>query len=306
MKKFAIKKKILVTGGTGMIGSHLLRRLVADFEHPIVFMRRNSCVSRIKDIMHKLQIERVDLLDKNDLLKKIKLYNPKIIFHLASSYFNPPDLNITDHFKINLKGTINLLESIKEIKNVRFIYTGSQAQYEQSDFMSEDSPSIPDSVYGVSKQSASLISRVLCQKYDIQFFELRLFTPFGEWEKSSRLIPYVVNSILTKKQIVIRTRYAQGDYTYITDVIEGLVKVSNLKYNNNLLINICSGKFISVDEVVNKILKVMNKKINVKFLDSSPKNNFKRKSSNLLAKENIGWSPKVSFEKGLKNTVEDC
>lgn len=123
------EKRIFLTGATGFIGSHLLRRLIKEKYEVHISVRENSSLNRIKDIMDNCTCYTLDLLDFNSTKNLIKKLKPAIIFHLAAYGANYQQQDIYQAVNVNIKVSVNLFKSYLENKLFRFIHTGTCLEY---------------------------------------------------------------------------------------------------------------------------------------------------------------------------------
>lgn len=300
-------KKILVTGATGFVGSHLTRRLVELGLDVTILKRHNSNTSRIKDLKDKIETVDADLRDINHLRNALSKIKPEIVFHFAT-YGNFS--HETDKNKIiatNLNGTKNLIEILLDSKIKLFINTGSSSEYGKYDTpMSELLPLNPVSTYGLTKASVSLLCTKFYETKKFPVTTLRLFTPYGPFDHPSRLIPSVITSILMGDDLNLTGGEQERDYIFIDDVIDAYIKVTEVTDIAGKVINIGSGKGTKVRDIANNIkhLSGYNKEPNWGALPYRDDEIFKWSADIRLAKELLNWRPRTTLEDGLKKTYE--
>ena len=306
--KINIKKDflpVLITGGTGMIGTNLIEKLVAIGIRPNVIFRDKKKLSPFSSIKKRINFIELDLLDKEKIDKVVKKIKPRTIFHLASSYFNPPDLELNDHINSNFLITLNLLLALKNNNTKNFIYTNTSAIYEPGLNITENSKIKCMSDYAFSKNITSELIKKFSLDLKFLFKDLRLFSVYGKWEKKHRLVYGAILKATQKKRYNILSSNQIRDYLNVEDVVNAILLSTNIK--KNLIINICSGKSQKTHELVKKIFKVLNCSIN---LISQKKNKIKSKElikmvgNNKKARNILKWKPQISLELGVKNTIE--
>ena len=296
---------VLITGGTGMIGINLIEKLVAIGIRPNVIFRDKKKLSPFSSIKKKINFIELDLFDKSKIDKVVKKIKPKTIFHLASSYFNPPDLKLNDHINSNFLITLNLLLALKNNNTKNFIYTNTSAIYKPGLNIKENSKIKCMSDYALSKKITSDLIEKFSLDYKFLFKELRLFSVYGKWEKKHRLVYGAILKATKKKKYNILSSNQIRDYLNIEDVINAILLSANIK--KNLIINVCSGKSQKTHELVKKIFKILNcrtKLISVKRDKTKSKELIKMVGNNKKARTNLKWKPKISLELGIKNTIE--
>src|SRR5262249_23428316 len=119
--------RVLVTGGTGMLGANLIRRLLADRCHVSLLTRPGSNRTRLQNVDQYLEFRDVDARDEDAVRRPVPRAAPAIVFHLASTPFNPPTFSPEQHFRVNGLGTLHLLEAVHRAPDTVVVYTGSAA-----------------------------------------------------------------------------------------------------------------------------------------------------------------------------------
>ena len=303
-------KKILITGATGFVGANLLRQLIDGKNDIHIIIRSTSNLWRINDIIDKVNTHVCDLTNREsveELLLKIK---PQIIFHLAvygGYQFQKESLKIIN---TNLIGTINLLDACCKIGFECFINTGSSSEYGiKNKPMSENDLLEPINEYGIAKAAATLYCQVIGRRENLPIFTLRLFSPYGYYEESTRLIPYLIISCLRNKELIIFNPDAVRDFVFIEDVIKSYFII--VEKRENLLpgdiFNIGSGKQYTVEEILKIIKKLTNiqKRLLLKETKNEELNIPKIWKANIeKSKKYLNWTPKYFIENGLKKTIK--
>lgn len=295
---------VLITGGTGMIGINLVEKLVSLGIRPNVIYRDKKKLLPFSSIKNKINFIKSNLFDQKRTEKIIKKIKPKTIFHLASSYFNPPDLNFSDHINSNFVITLNLLLSLKKNLIKNFIYTNTAAIYGEGNSITENSKIRCNSEYAISKKITSDLIKKFSLNYNFFYKDLRLFSVYGRWEKKHRLVCGAILKAIKKKNYTILSSNQLRDYLNVKDVVNAILLSVNLK--KNLTLNICSNKIQKTHDLVKLIFKKLNCRDN---LISVIKD--KNKSSKLV--KMIGnnqktitilkWRPKISIDQGLNDTI---
>jgi len=303
-------KKILITGATGFVGANLLRQLIDGKNDIHIIIRSTSNLWRINDIIDKVNTHVCDLTNREsveELLLKIK---PQIIFHLAvygGYQFQKESLKIIN---TNFIGIVNLLDACIETGFDCFINTGSSSEYGiKNKPMSENDLLEPINEYGIAKAAATLYCQVIGRRENLPIFTLRLFSPYGYYEESTRLIPYLIISCLRNKELIIFNPDAVRDFVFIEDVIKSYFII--VEKRENLLpgdiFNIGSGKQYTVEEILKIIKKLTNiqKRLLLKETKNEELNIPKIWKANIeKSKKYLNWTPKYFIENGLKKTIK--
>lgn len=312
------KNKILITGTSGFVGFH-----VASY-----FLNKDYIVYGVDNHNNyydiKLKIKRCNLLKKykkfffikddiqnksfSSLLGKIK---PDVIIHLAAqagvrfSYKNP-----FKYIDYNITGFLNLLESMKKYKLNNLIYASSSSIYGNVKKypIKENFEFNPENFYGLTKVFNEKLVDVYLKNYQINSVGLRMFTVYGELGRPDMFIPKIINNLKTRKFIQL---YNNGnhyrDFTYVGDVSKIIFKLSNanfLKNKKNLILNICSGKSISIIKIIKLISQSINIKPLVKKLSFQKGDMLKTHGNNKKLIFLIGKFNFTDITKGIKKTLD--
>jgi nucleoside-diphosphate-sugar epimerase len=303
-------KKVLITGGAGFIGANLVRKLVSlpGFE-VFIIEKKNTNLWRLKDIADKINIKYVDLEDRNRLSKVIDGIKPNIVFHLASYGVYPAFQNDSSKMvDINIKGTLNLADSLKKYPILSFVNVGTCFEYkEKKSKINENDALSPLNFYAVTKLAAELFLKNFAEANNMPIVNLRLFTPYGCYEASQRLIPYIILSALKNKKIELASPDTVRDFIFIEDVIDLFLKIikNSRKYQGEIF-NVGSGKHHSVKNVVDVTEKLLGKKLDVKYGKASYyRKDFKFFSANnAKAKAAFNWQIKYDLESGIGKSID--
>ncbi len=189
--------KILLTGATGFLGSHLTRRLLRDGFDVAIIKREKSESWRIADLLSKVRIYEGDLCDTVFVLEAASDFEPVIIFHLATYYAveHTPE-EVPTMFGVNVRGTVNLLEAAEATKAKLFVNTSSCFVYKSStEPLREDSPLEPLNLYALTKIYAEQACFFYCRQYKVPCVTFRLFPPYGPSDHERILIPYLIRAL---------------------------------------------------------------------------------------------------------------
>lgn len=170
----------------------------------------------------------------------------------------------------------------------------------------EEQLSMPISPYSASKASATMFCLMYNKSLRHPIVTLRPFLTYGPNQNPTMLIPQVIISCLEKKTYKMTKGEQTRDFNYVDDVVEGYIKASTTKRAIGEIINLGWGKEYKIIDVVKKIVRMMNNpiKIEVGALPYRPGEVMHFYSSNIKAKEILGWNPKIDLDEGLKRTIE--
>lgn len=302
---------VLVTGGTGFIGTNVVNELVARDFKVTVLSKSDLKSSKINNLENKLTFLKADLSNAQALNKVLQTVNPSIILHLAANNNrdrNP--CNIKQLVQDNLCTTLNLYNASLKLKNLCcFVTLGSAGEYEQNQTpFVETQKELPTSPYALSKVLVSDISSYFYRVHNLPIINLRPFLVYGEYQTNEMFVPLVIRKCLKNEPINMTFGEQAKDFLYVKDLVDAVMKVIETNKNKNLLgetINICTGKEITLKDVALLIKKETNSesKINFGAIKEREKENLHFYGSNEKAKLLLNWSPKYSFEEGIKNTL---
>lgn len=304
MKNF-FDKNILVTGGTGFVGSHLVEELINEDAHVVTTyqtLNRHSYFFT-RDLEKKSLMIGADICNFKQIFNIVTKNNVEYIFHLAAqplvepAYYNPQQTLYT-----NVLGTINVLESARLFPKIKGVVVASsdkaygklaKKKYFETDALRGDHP------YEVSKSAADLISHAYFKTYGTPVVTTRFGNIYGEGDLNfSRIVPGIMKSIINEKTLILRSngKYIR-DYLYVKDVARGyLLLVKNIKKTKGEAYNFGSSETLSVFDLINIVQKKLEKKINCKIIDTA-KNEIPYQSHNYSKiKKKLGWQPQYSLQ----------
>ena len=308
--------KILVTGGAGFIGSHLSETLLKqgqevicldsfnDYYNPEI---KRSNISLLQGQSNYTVIEG-DILNL-DLLRQIFAdYKFDIVVHLAARAGVRPSIQEPLLYQqVNVEGTTNLLEMAKEFRTQKFIFGSSSSVYGENEkvpFCESDPVDHPISPYASTKKSCELICYTYYHLYSIPTTCLRFFTVYGPRQRPDMAIYKFTRAIEAGEQI---TMYGDGssrrDYTYVTDIIEGICK--SIEYCSDYHIyNLGESKTIELRELIQLIAKCLGQEPKIQKLAMQPGDVPITFADITKAKNEISYHPKVNIEQGIAKYVD--
>lgn len=301
-------KHVFITGATGFIGANLTRELVKRKFDVNILARTTSDMWRLQDIKGKIKVHNVDILEEKKLTSVVKQIKPDYIFHLAA-YGAYPRIQ-KDEKKIletNIVGTCNLLTASLDVPYSCFINTGTSSEYGIKNCPMKESDTLePNITYGVAKASATLLCRHYARLYKKPITTLRPFSAYGYYEESFRLIPDVILNCIYEKNVELSSGEQKRDFIFIEDLIEAYIKAMGNPSTKGVILNVGSGKDVSVKEVAKMTHKIIGSK-NKLIFGKKRKESFEtdicwRADINSI-KKNLNWVPKTSLNAGLKKTI---
>ena len=310
--------KVLVTGGAGFIGSHLCERLLSDGNRVICldnfdnFYDPNIKIKNVEGITEKFS-DRFKLVTgdirNHEHLKEIFQKNKiDFVVHLAARAGVRP--SITDpllYQDVNIRGTIVLLEACKANGIKNFIFVSSSSVYGENQrvpFTEKDLDIQPISPYGATKRAGELLCYSYHHLYGMNIACLRIFTAYGPRQRPEMAIHKFARFIDQGKKIpVFGDGSSRRDYTYIDDLIEGILGV--IRHHKGFEVyNLGESQTTSLIELIRLIEEAFGKKANIEMLELQPGDVSITYADITKAKQMLEYQPKVKMEEGIRRFVE--
>jgi UDP-glucose 4-epimerase len=308
-------QKILVTGGAGFIGSHIVDRLMKDnFDVTVIDDLRTGSLSNITDHRERknFHLAEGDIGDVNLVRRTLK--DVDVVFHeaaLASVTLSVKDPIATN--QVNVEGTLNLLKASCDLNVKRFIFASSAAVYgtTESPLKKEDDTLNPTSPYGVSKLASENYVRVFQRLYGLKTVCLRYFNVYGPRQRVDvhgsygGVISIFINRILEDMPPIIHGDGEQTrDFVYINDVVEANLLAMNSEKGAGEAFNIGTGKNVSIKQIATVLKQIMNKE-NLEDIHTEPRpTDIKHGYADISkARRILDYKPRFSIEEGLTKLV---
>lgn len=305
------KKRILITGATGFIGSAVTKAVV-DHGYEVGIIKRNtSDARRISGILDEVIHFDADLCSMGDVTKAVSDFKPDVVFHLATSYAasQSPD-QIPSMVNTNVAGTVNLLEACQNNNVGIFVNTSSCFVYQQSeDPLKEDCPIDPLNLYALTKVQAEDACSYYAKQSEMRCVTLRLFTPYGPFDQERRLIPYIINSFLMEKSPEMTTGKQKWDFIYIDDIVDVYLKLLLFSgyEKEHMIFNIGAGTSVSVKDIGVQLRNILGSSKPLLWdAIAHRKNELWHVCADIRkAKSLLGWEPRINIvNEGLTRTVQ--
>lgn len=293
--------KILVTGGAGFIGSNLVKVLVERGDDVTVIDDFSvGRMDHLKDCYDDIAIVEGSVCDL-DLMRKL-MSKTDTVFHLAVKCLMTCNENPVMAHDVNVGGTFNVCLAAYET-HAKIIYISSSEIYGTSMFvpMTEYHPTTPQSIYGLSKLMGEKYVKHFNKYYGVPAVIIRPFNAYGPNHRNDQYSAVITAFIRRMDNgeypIIEWTGEQSRDFTYVTDLAEGIALLSKLDHGE--IVNIGSGKATSIKELATTLLKIYGMENKFIFAESRPNDVFKLEADIRFAKS-YGYEPKVSLEEGLR------
>lgn len=300
--------KVLVTGGAGFIGSHIVDLFLERGNE--VFVIDNLINGKRSNINKDAVFYLCNILDYDNMLKVFKVNKPEVVIHHAahvsvSSSIKEPQIDALS----NICGTINVLKCCKEVGVRKIIYASSAAAYGELEYfpVDEEHPTSPISFYGLSKQTCEEYIKLYERYFQLNYTIFRYANVYGARQNSNSdggVISILVDKFMNEEKITI---YGDGkqtrDFIYVKDV--ALANYMALREGDNETINICSNKEISIIDLYQLIMSITKKDIGIKYLSHRSGDIYRSIMDNSKAVNILKWLPKYSLKDGLSELIKE-
>ena len=314
-------KKIIVTGGSGFIGSNLVDYLI-NKKYFVINLDKLTYASNVyKSTIRtpkNYRLIKVDIVNKNRITKIIKKYNPKVIFNLAAETHVDRSIDGPSNFvHTNINGMFGLLESLRFLQKKgitpKLIHVSTDEVYGdiKKGFKSDEKHRYdPSSPYSASKASSNHLVNSYIKTYNLKAVITNCCNNYGPYQFPEKLIPKMISNIFNNKELPI---YAKGkntrEWIHVKDHCEALFRLY-LNGKNGECYNVGSGINLKNIDLVKKIIKIckamkinIGTKTKIKFVKDRPGHDFRYSLNNKKIFKHLKWKPKINFEEGLKDTI---
>ena len=306
---------ILVTGGAGFIGSHVIERLLAaghraicidnfdEFYDPGIKRQNLSAVMRHPGF----RLVQSDIRSAGDLDRCFLQGPVDVVVHLAARAGVRPSLLQPElYYDVNVRGTLCLLEAMRKHGVGRMLFASSSSVYgnlRHIPFSENDNVDYPISPYAASKKAGELICHTYHHLYGFDIFCLRLFTVYGPRQRPEMAIHQFARKILSHEPVtVFGSGTTYRDYTYIDDILDGIMKSLNTLSGFEIL-NLGESRTVALNDLVGMLERITGKKAVIQREASQPGDVEATFADIEKARRLVGYNPVCSIEHGLEQFV---
>jgi len=311
-------KKLLITGGAGFIGSHLVDRLLAtdverieviddfnDFYDPSI--KRANIAEHLKD--PRYNISEIDIRNRAALEQLFETNNFDCVVHLAARAGVRPSLAEPQLYsETNINGTLNLLELARHTNIDQFVFGSSSSVYginAKVPFSEEDPIRQPISPYAATKAAGELLCHTYAHLYGLRCVCLRFFTVYGPRQRPDLAIHKFASLITEGKPIpVFGDGTTRRDYTYVDDIIDGVMAAIDYKQTNYEVINLGESRTVELNELISLLEAELDTHATIDWQPPQPGDVPQTFADISKARALLGYDPKTQIEDGLRRFVE--
>lgn len=309
-------KNVLVTGGDGFIGSHLVEALLEEGCNVRAFTYYNSFNSWgwldafEKKILDKVDVFSGDIRDTNGVREAMKEID--IVFHLAALIAIPFSYHSPDSYiDTNIKGTLNILQAARELDVEKILITSTSEVYGTARYvpMDENHPYQGQSPYSATKIGADKIAESFYRSFNMPITIVRPFNTYGPRQSARAVIPTIITQLLHgKKEIKLGTLTPTRDFNFVNDTVQGFIEIAKSDKVIGEEINIATQHEISIGRLAKEVIKQINPDAKI-ICDNQRVRPEKSEVNRLLGsnykiRQLTNWSTKYSFEEGIRETVD--
>jgi UDP-glucose 4-epimerase len=298
----------LITGAAGFLGSHLANCLTKEGHH--VRGLDDLSAGDPQSLLPNVLFTRGDVNDRPKLWTLLQ--DVDCVYHLAARVSVPESVIYPREYNaVNVNGTVSLMEAMRDVgvKRVVFISSGAVYGNQEEQPVRETAVPNPRSPYAVSKLAAEYYVRTIGDLWGIETVSLRVFNAYGPGQHLPASHPPVIPNFLRQAvlngTLVIHNQGIQTrDYVYLDDAISAMIAAATAPDLDNLVINIGSGTETEVKDLVRLVLQVTGGKAEVMYNPRTDPGVSRMRADIRLAKEKLGYQPRISLTDGLRLTIE--
>lgn len=244
-------QRVLVTGATGFIGSHVARVLLAADRDVAAVVRPGSSLWRLEDVVDRLEVFPCDLADATSLRAELERWRPEACIHLA--WYAEPGKYLTARENIPaLEASLGLLDELIRADCGQVVMTGTCAEYDTDlGYLREDGPVRPATLYAATKLSLNLIASQVAASAGISFVWARLFYLYGPYEDERRLIPALIRALLRGQSFPATAGEQVRDYLHVADMAAALWTLAEQRVSGT--VNVCSGVPVTMRQLMEAV-----------------------------------------------------
>jgi len=307
-------QKVLITGGTGFLGSHITKRIIDDVESITIAttdIRQKTTLKSLGVDIDKINLVKGDVRDFDFLRLLFNEYEFDTVFHLgALSEVKKcqPDPKLA--FDVNVGGTVNVLEACRMYGKVKaVVVSSSDKAYGSGQVPYVEGQSLNGvGTYEVSKSATDLIARSFYSNYGVPVVVTRCSNLYGGGDMNlSRVIPNNVNKILNGERPMIwkGSEKSTREFLYIDDAVDAYLSlVNNINKTKGEAYNIGSGEIFTIEELLNSLLNTMDSDLEIEYVEKDFPEISHQYLDSTKIKEHTGWKPETNLSVGLVKSIE--
>ncbi|TSC89234.1 MAG: Uncharacterized protein G01um10143_615 [Parcubacteria group bacterium Gr01-1014_3] len=316
MADFYANKKVFVTGGAGLIGSHLVEMLVERGAKVTVPVRKTTKLDFLESVRDKITVVEVDLFDKPSVLRAMK--GQEIVLNLAAAKGGGIAHSMAHHaslFRDNITSFMNVIDAAREVGVERFLVVSSACVYPTNTTSPtpeeegvKDQPDPSNAGYGWSKRMEEYLGKAYAEEFGMKIAIARPYNAYGPrddfFAPTNHVIPSLIKRILSGENplVVWGSGKQTRSFLYAKDFARGLLDVCE-KYPVADPLNIGSDEETSIGDLAKLLVELTGAKLDIVFDSTKPDGQPRRTCDTRKAKEKIGFSSRILLRDGLASTI---
>lgn len=302
------KERVLVTGGTGFIGSYVVRQLLNSGAD--VHALDNGFTGSAELVPEAVTIHNVDIRNADDVTRTLRDVDPGVLVHLAAIHFIPYcNENPEEAFDVNTIGTRNVLEAARGLDNLkRVVNTSTAAVYEPAPGPHVEDEGIgPTDIYGRTKLVAEDEAQLFNSETNIPTASARLFNTYGTRETNSHLIPAILDQIEDGSRAVELGNLSPArDFVHASDVANAIVTLATEFNGEYRAYNVGTGTEHTVREVVEAVSDALGEEITIEQDEDRVRESDRPhlQADITRLKSDFGWTPELTLREGLSQLLD--
>ena len=301
--------RVLVTGATGFIGSHLCRRLLEGGAqiHALTSTVSSVYPVRLVDIKDRITLYGGNLNDSGAMDSVVEQADPTIVFHLgAYTHVGKSWDRIDECIQTNVHGSVNLLQALARSRYQRFVYTSTSEVYgDVAVPFREDAVVDPLSPYAVSKYAGERFCHVLQRGQSWPIVVVRPFNAYGPAQSPDRIVPEIIVKAIRRERLAMTEGRQTREFNYVEDLVDGFIRAATVADIEGEVFNIGGGEEISMRNLAKTILELMGDPITPEFgaLPNRPTEIWSMRSDVTKATDRLRLMPARPLREGLEKTI---
>jgi UDP-glucose 4-epimerase len=303
------QKRVLVTGGSGFIGSHLTHQLLSEGAEVAVTVRYGNVMKneRLRGCWDDVRVIEADLRNRG-ALAGVREFAPEAVFHLAAyNHVGQSFVQVEECFDVNAKGTANLLDICDGVEKFVYMSTSEVYGHQASVPFVETMNPEPISPYAITKYAGELYCRMKRRvKGESSVIIVRPFNVYGPYQSTKAVIPELIINCLLGHPIRTTKGEQTREFNYVSDIVDGLIKAAACPEKIEGVVNIAAGEEVAIRDLVRLIARLTETQspLEIGGLPYRPTEIWRMYADNTRAKDWLGWRPQVNLEDGLRRTVD--
>lgn len=302
----AVTGRVLVTGGSGFIGSHLVEELRRCGSQVHCLLMPGDPATNLDAIRSDVHIEHADLTDRDAVRQVVQAVRPEVVFHLAAAGVTDANADPAWVVRVNVEGTLNLLEALNG--NYRtFVNTGTCHEYGRGEppFREDQAPR-PELPYAIAKAAAWHFCNRFAGTRGWPIVTVRPFSVYGPRQAANAFVPACIRAARERRDFEMTPGEQQRDWVYVRDVVEGFIRAAETPEAVGGTFNLCSGTGTPLYDVAQMIVSKMGSPIGIQrgALPYRPGEIWQLVGDPTRARTILGWQPQTPLPEGLERTIQ--